>query len=128
LCPRYDVYTPTQNIVYHDFQPQPDGHGPMEWLKPRFERFRIAALRRIRTFLELPNGIENFNRANLGIYGLGKRRTLKQLADFVRIDMDTKKDREDWVSYSFETWCHTGRDVVSSTDKTVHVRFIFLLC
>ncbi len=97
LYSSYDVYTPTQNIVYHNFQPNPDGHGPMEWLKPRFERLRQASLHRIRTILELPKGIDGFNRANFGIYGLGKRRTLKQLADFVRIDMDAKGDRPDSV-------------------------------
>lgn len=69
----------------------------MEWLQPRFGRFRTLSLRRIRTFLELPDGIEDFNRANLGIYGLGKRRTLKQLADFVQIDMETQRDRPDSV-------------------------------
>ena len=67
----------------------------MEWLKPRFGRFRKLSLRRIRTFLELPDGLED--RANLGIYGLGKRRTLKQLSDFVHIDMETQRDRPDSV-------------------------------
>lgn len=96
----YDVYTPTQNIVYHNYQANPDGHGPMEWLKPRFERFRQAALKRVRSYLELPNGLEGYNLANLGIYGLGKRRTLKQLAEFVRIDMATKSSRPESVRAS----------------------------
>ena len=69
----------------------------MEWLKPRFGRFRKLSLRRIRTFLELPDKLEDFNRANLGIYGLGKRRTLKELSDFVHIDMETQRDRPDSV-------------------------------
>jgi hypothetical protein len=99
LVSRYDVYTPTQNIVFHSFQPNPDGHGPVEWLKPRFEQFRRASLQRIRTILELPNGIEGFNAANFGVYGLGKRRTLKQLADFVQIDMEAKVDRPESVRY-----------------------------
>lgn len=95
----YDVYTPTQNIVFHNYQPNPDGHGPMEWLKPRFERFRQASLKRVRTNLELPNGLEGYNLANLGIYGLGKRRTLKQLAEFTGIDFETKSSRPETVRY-----------------------------
>jgi len=93
----YDVYTPTQNIVYHNYQPNSDGHGPMEWLKPRFERFRRAALNRVRSYLELPRGLEGYNLANLGIYGLGKRRSLHQLAEFCRIDMTTQGSRPQTV-------------------------------
>lgn len=69
----------------------------MEWLLPRFERFRKAAVQRVRTYLELPNGLEGYNVANLGIYGLGKRRTLKELAAFVKIDMETKHSRSESV-------------------------------
>lgn len=93
----YDVYTPTQNIVYHNFQPNPDGHGTMEWLKPRYERFRQDALKRVRSMLELPDGLPDFNHANLGIYGLGKRRTLEQLSKFVKIDMSTLGSRPETV-------------------------------
>lgn len=95
----YDVYTPTQNIVYHNYQANPDGHGPMEWLKPRFERYRQASLMRVRSYLELPNGLEGYNLANLGIYGLGKRRTLQQLAQFARIDLTTQSSRVESVRH-----------------------------
>jgi hypothetical protein len=94
---RYDVYTPTQNIVYHNYQANPDGHGPMEWLKPRFERFRQGGLKRIRSYLELPNGLEGYNLANLGIYGLGKRRSLRDMAAFLKIDMETQSSRPETV-------------------------------
>ena len=69
----------------------------MEWLKPRFERFRQASLKRIRTHLELPDGLEGYNLANLGIYGLGKRRSLKQLATFTGIDFESKSSRPETV-------------------------------
>lgn len=69
----------------------------MEWLKSRFERFRQAALKRIRTYLELPNGLEGYNLANLGLYGLGKRRTLKDMATFLKIDMETQVSRPETV-------------------------------
>lgn len=94
----YDVYTPTQNIVYHNYQPQPDGHDTMEWMRQRRERIRDRSLRRLRSYLQLPNGLEGLRLDNLGIYGLGKRRSLKQMADFVGIDMETQKSRPATVS------------------------------
>ena len=87
----YDVYTPTQNIVYHNYQPNEDGHGANEWMKQRRERLRVQSLKRIRTYLHLPDGDPELDLNNLGIYGLGKRRTLKQLGEFVGIDFDTQK-------------------------------------
>jgi hypothetical protein len=43
-----------------------------------------------RTYLGAPDGLEDYNLSNLGIYGLGKRRTIKQLEDFMKIQMATK--------------------------------------
>ena len=75
-------------------------------MKQRRERLRLDAIARIKGYLELPGAKEGMNPANLGIYGLGKRRTLKQMADFVGIDMDQQKGRRDqdcaghhWVPY-----------------------------
>ena len=103
----YDVYTPTQNIVYHNWQQNPDGHGTNEWNHPRDQRFRDASLARIRSYLGVPGGLEDYNLANMGIYGLGKRRTMKQLEDFLNIEMATMKSRpkeapcmgHQWVPY-----------------------------
>ena len=106
----YDVYTPTQNIVYHNYQENPDGHGTMEWMKQRRERFRQQSLRRIKSYLQLPTGGGNDghqeeqvdeNLSNLGIYGLGKRRTLKQMADFIGITMETQASRPSSVCFFF---------------------------
>jgi hypothetical protein len=94
------VYTPTQNIVYHNFQPNPDGHGVAEWMRPRFQRQRKASVERIKAYLNLPEGDTNLNLANLGIYGLGKRRTLKQMEDFVGLDMEHQKGRAPTVRNS----------------------------
>jgi hypothetical protein len=95
----YDVYTPTQNIVYHDYAPNPEGHGTMEWMKQRRQRLRDKSLRRIRTFLELPDSEPGLKVDNMGIYGLGKRRTLKQLNEFVGIDLAEQKSRPADVSF-----------------------------
>eukprot|EP00538_Stauroneis_constricta_P002268 CAMPEP_0119557434 /NCGR_PEP_ID=MMETSP1352-20130426/9100_1 /TAXON_ID=265584 /ORGANISM="Stauroneis constricta, Strain CCMP1120" /LENGTH=510 /DNA_ID=CAMNT_0007604541 /DNA_START=109 /DNA_END=1637 /DNA_ORIENTATION=- len=84
----YDVYTPTENIVFHDLNPQPEGHGTDEWMEIRDDRLRRKALDRARSILQLPDGDDQLNLNNLGLYGLGNRRTLKQLADFVGLDMD----------------------------------------
>jgi hypothetical protein len=95
----YDVYTPTQNIVYSNYSPNPDGHDVMEWMKPWKQRLRNKSLDRIRTYLELPTAVdENLKLDNLGIYGLGKRRTLKQLDEFVGIDLVKQQSRPSTVS------------------------------
>lgn len=100
----YDVYTPTQNIVYHNRQPNPDGHDIKEWNRPRYQRFRDNSLKRIRTYLGVPGGLEDFNVANLGIYGLGKRRSLKQLESFLDIEMETMKSRPKEASCTGFQW------------------------
>ncbi|KAL3914742.1 MAG: hypothetical protein SGILL_005975, partial [Bacillariaceae sp.] len=97
----YDVYTPTQNVVYSNYSPNPDGHGVTEWMKPWKQRLRNQSLDRIRSYLELSSGIdENLKLDNLGIYGLGKRRTLKQLNEFVGIDLVKQQARAPtWAPY-----------------------------
>jgi hypothetical protein len=87
------VYTPTQAIAYHNFQPNPDGHGTMEGMKQRKERQRQASVKRIKSYLGLLDSLDGLNLSNLGIYGLGKRRTLQQMEDFIGIDLETKKSR-----------------------------------
>ncbi|KAG7371982.1 glycosyltransferase GlcNAc [Nitzschia inconspicua] len=104
----YDVYTPTRNIVYHNYNPNPDGHGLMEWDKPWKRRIKNKSLTRIRSFLEVTDADEGrLKLDNLGIYGLGKRRTLKQLNEFVGIDLAKQQSRPSnlpcanfhWVPY-----------------------------
>lgn len=59
-----------------------------EWYKQRRDRIRARSLTRIKTALELKEGDPtDAGKANLGIYGIGKRRTLEQLSDFVGINM-----------------------------------------
>lgn len=82
----YDVYTPTRNIVYHDYQPHPDDIEMKGWKKD--EMMRQAALLRIKTMLQMKGGnSEELAQANLGLYGLGKRRSLQQLLTFARFDL-----------------------------------------
>lgn len=80
---RYDVYTPTRNIVYHEYSP-PEGVEPRGY--PRLEQLRRAAVIRIKTLLQLKGGKETeIDQANLGLYGLGERRSLSALESFVGI-------------------------------------------
>lgn len=106
---RYDVYTPTRNIVFHDYGKQPNGHGDNEWFKRQRDRFRQASLVRAKTLLQLPGGESDANdQANLGLYGLGKRRSLAQLNEFANLDLKNKKGNilpdlkcsgHEWVPY-----------------------------
>lgn len=82
----YDVYTPTRAIAYHDYGPQKNGHGDNEWFKRQRDRFRKEALVRAKTLLQLRDGLTSASaKANLGIYGIGKRRTVEQLLRFLGV-------------------------------------------
>jgi hypothetical protein len=88
----YDVYTPSRNIVYHDYSEPPHS---MEWLRPRFQRAGMASIERIKSFLHIDNpDTTESDLANLGIYGLGKRRSLAQLQDFVGFNLQEVKELE----------------------------------
>ena len=85
---RYDVYTPTRSLVFHSYQPQPENHGINEWFKQRRDRIRTRSLLRIKTTIEVKGGDPSDTfKANMGIYGIGKRRSLAQLNDFVGINL-----------------------------------------
>ncbi len=79
--------------MFHDYSPNPEGHDQTEWFKRWKDKYRQQALKRVKTFLEMPGGDESEQaRANLGIYGLGKRRSLQQLNEFIGIDLNSGKD------------------------------------
>jgi hypothetical protein len=86
------VYTPTRNIVFHDYGDQVNGHGRDEWFKHQLDWIRKASIKRVQTALQMEGGeTDELDQANLGLYGLGKRRSLKQLQSFVNIDLDTRR-------------------------------------
>ena len=91
-CCSYDTYTPTRNIVFHEYGLQPNGHGGNEWFKRQRDRFRVASIKRVQTALQIEGGeTEEKAQANLGIYGLGKRRSLQQFQEFANMDFKTLK-------------------------------------
>lgn len=82
----YDVYTPTRNIVFHDYTPTnvkwPDSGIQRKW-----------AQERIRTLLQMPTpNFEVTERmySNLNLYGLGARRSFADFMSFVGYDLKTK--------------------------------------
>ena len=113
----YDIYTPTVNIVYKDniiLHPlhHTAGHGDdgeKKW--PKNDNERRDAHVRMKILLNIHHGITSSEvamlgggtgvgisgkianaRANLGIYGLGKRRTLDQLLDFTGISLSSSSE------------------------------------
>ena len=93
FCCSYDTYTPTRNYLFHDYGVQRNGHGNNEWFRRQKQRFRLEAIRRAKKVLnsldeDLPEG----NLANLGLYGLGNRRSLEQLQQFTNINLKAKTD------------------------------------
>lgn len=102
---RYDVYTPTRNIVFHEYGEQANGHGNNEWFRRQRDRFRQASIVRAKTLLEIPGG-STTDAQDLGIYGLGKRRTLQQLQQFMRVNLSGRQGNQgtmcashQWVPY-----------------------------
>ena len=114
----YDVYTPTFNLVYKDnsdLHPlhHTAGHGEKGEKKwPRNDNERRDAHVRMKVMLNIHHGITNSEissmtaggsgggggrmitaRANLGIYGLGRRRTLDQLLQFASIALPDSEFR-----------------------------------
>ncbi|GKY93218.1 hypothetical protein MPSEU_000289600 [Mayamaea pseudoterrestris] len=94
----YDVYTPTRVIAFHDSGPQKNGHGNDEWFRRQRQRFRIEAIDRAKATLRLKQQdgtiASDAVLANMGIYGLGKRRTLKQLEEFTKLEFASLKSNE----------------------------------
>eukprot|EP00535_Pseudo-nitzschia_heimii_P005467 CAMPEP_0197184714 /NCGR_PEP_ID=MMETSP1423-20130617/10409_1 /TAXON_ID=476441 /ORGANISM="Pseudo-nitzschia heimii, Strain UNC1101" /LENGTH=518 /DNA_ID=CAMNT_0042635597 /DNA_START=253 /DNA_END=1809 /DNA_ORIENTATION=+ len=108
----YDVYTPTKNFAFAR-APIEDPHKT-EWMdKWRGQKTTVLeeSLKRIRSYLEIPeigsNEAPTEKLDNMGIYGIGKRRTLKQFNEFVGIDLVTQQSRAvgkpcenfEWVPY-----------------------------
>lgn len=111
----YDVYTPSVNIVYRanaNLHPlhHAAGHGEQQEKKwPANDNERRDAHIRMKVLLGIHHGITNSElallgrgnsiggkistaRANLGIYGLGRRRTLDQLLEFTGIALPEGND------------------------------------
>jgi hypothetical protein len=93
--------------VFHDYGQQANGHGNNEWFKRQRDRFRQASLVRAKTILQMPGGEADINdQANLGIYGLGKRRSLEQLSAFTGLNFNGGRGHvgkfcagKEWVPY-----------------------------
>lgn len=110
----YDFYTPTRIIIYSNDYGNNSNPRNDEWINKRKNRKSRAlskSLRRIRSYLEISKDEESvgiLDNSNLGIYGIGKRRTLKQLEAFAGINLKLLENRPkdlpcgnfEWVPYN----------------------------
>ncbi len=112
----YDVYTPTTNIVHLDYNNTIDvGFGKgmtyrqSSWFHEELEK--KESIERVHTLLGLNSEESGSEKeANLGIYGLGKLRTLENFQDFVGIDLkkmidnheNPKCGRLQWVPFQID--------------------------
>jgi hypothetical protein len=90
--------------VYNNYQPNPDGHNVNEWSHPRDHRYREASIKRIKSYLRVADGFDDYNLGNLGLYGLGLRRSIEELEEFMRIDLATKRSRPKEVRLELATF------------------------
>lgn len=131
----YDVYTPTTNIVYHDYKYDhiDFGHGKVMTYRryswPHDEHDKLESIERAHSILGTnTNGEKDKEHANLGIYGLGKLRSLEQLEDFVGINLKKKKDnfekptcgKLNWVPY--QTPDHESGQNHTSLNTNIELR------
>lgn len=102
----YDTYTPTINIIFHNdtinhINYPNYNHHFSDWYQEKQKQqkdiYRKESIKRIKIPLKIPldnNGNSNniipsdTLHANLGIYGLGKRRTIEQLNEFMNINIE----------------------------------------
>jgi len=84
----YDVYTPTTNYVFHNYGANPEGHKGRDW--PMNNPERKLSLERAATLFMNSKGLGAVEHANLGLYGVGKRRTLEQIQEFMQLDFEQK--------------------------------------
>ena len=110
----YDVYTPTQNIVFHKVFSNPH---KLEWINTLYGQkslFLKKGLKRIRSYLEISLAEDESSTEkidNLGIYGIGKRRSLKEMNRFVGIDLETLKSRSPDASCGNFAWVPYDSDI-----------------
>jgi len=88
----YDMYTPTQNVIYHLYK---RNDQPKFWDNKNHDD--TDALNKVKLMLQLgddsslnekiPAHVKN----NIDKYGLGKKRSLKEYYDFAGIDVKNKK-------------------------------------
>lgn len=85
----YDVYTVHRSYVVHDYT-RPKGPNPQGWKRNPEEMKR--SVMRLKTLFGLPGGERTAEGLmKLGKYGLGTKRTLDQLIDFVGVDLRNQK-------------------------------------
>jgi len=88
----YDIYSPTQVVVYHLYTRSDQPHVWDD--KKNF--IDTDALAKVKYLMNLqdgsqPNDVPEYLKDNIDKYGMGKKRTLQQYYDFAGIDVANKK-------------------------------------
>ncbi|CAN0106700.1 unnamed protein product, partial [Phaeothamnion confervicola] len=91
----YDVYTPSRSYVFHDYNHLNAPHA-QGWRasRQRDEAAELAASNaRLWTLLGMPNGATDpavVEDVRYGTWGLGRKRSLEQLYEYVGVDLSRK--------------------------------------
>jgi len=129
----YDVYTPTRNIVYHDYF-QYQNVNKYGYLKSRTfshsEKEKRVSIKRVHNILGIlrKDGDDaKFQKkhGSFGIYGLGKLRSLEQLESFIGINLRDQRSNQEhptcsnlqWVPYNSNGNDYTIRPNVNITTR-----------
>jgi hypothetical protein len=89
----WDVFTPTDVLLYHDYNDRPD--RPRHWHdRPDWVRFNGRSIARVRHLLGVEASLDPEVLRDLERYGLGDRRSLADYQEFAGIDFKARLIRE----------------------------------
>ena len=118
----WDVFTPTENIVFHEYT---RASKPKIWTdNPYYSD--TAAFDKAKYYLGIikdKNGLKDEVKVNLDKYGLGKSRTLKDFFKYTGVDIDKKTVNTNFCRPDNKA---TEEDIKQSNEKN-HVKENFIL-
>jgi Glycosyltransferase (GlcNAc) len=118
----YDTYTPTTNIVYDDNDSTNNTTNKLQSTINTNDQYRIRSINRAKIIAQIPilDGTVSITptettQANLGIYGLGKRRSIQQLNEFLHMDIQHSQSSSA-VQCENNTWIPYDRSILPTTN------------
>lgn len=87
----YDFYTPDFSLIGHDYNKVESGPSPHGWYKnlAKAQHVKEASKARMRTILGIKGQHDPDIEAEIGPYGLGTKRTIKQFEEYVGVNLST---------------------------------------
>ena len=106
----YDIYSPTQAVVYHLYTRDDQPHV---WDNTNYDY--TEALNKVKKLMNLQEDeyddrVPEYLKDNIDKYGLGKKRTLQEYYDFAGIDIKNKK--------IYKNFCPTPHEIDSKNSYT----------